>query len=183
MKNFLLSTVSLIVSCTVFSQTDCPTNFTRNNGNNSSSCASHIKLYFASCPASIPTLDSIKINSVLQPESFTILGKVCSGSNIYIDYCIGNGNLPPAAHLTVYLTYVGGATGGTNGSVVCNVPDSGPLPVILSGFSLQRNDNNNVTATWQTQQEINSSRFEIERASDNVSFQKIGTVLAVGSSH
>ena len=182
MKKFLLSASLMIVSFAVFSQTPCPTQFTRNNGNGSS-CAAHIKLHFAACPAIIPTLDSIKIDGVIQPETFTILGKVCNGSNIYVDYCIGNGNLPPAAHLTVYLTYVGGATGGTTGSVVCNVPDAGPLPVILSGFSLQRINNNNVSATWQTQQEINSSRFEIERAYDNVSFQKIGSVLATGSSH
>jgi hypothetical protein len=182
MKKLLLSGSFMIVSFAVFSQTPCPTQFTRNNGNGSS-CAAHIKLYFAVCPTTIPTLDSIKIDGVLQPETFTILGKVCNGGNTYIDYCIGNGNLPPAAHLTVYLTYPGGATGGTGGSVVCNVPDAGPLPVILSGFGVQRNKDNNVSATWQTQQEINSSRFEIERSYDNISFQKIGSVLAAGSSH
>ena len=132
-------------------------------------------------PTIIPTLDSIKINGVLQPETFTILGKVCNGNNAYIDYCISDDNLPPAGSITVFLTYSGGATGGTSGSVICNIPEQGLLPVILSGFEIQRNDNNNVSATWQTQQEINSCMFEIERAYDNTSFQKIGNVIAAGT--
>jgi hypothetical protein len=181
MKKVLLSAVSLFVTFAAFSQTPCPTQFTRNNGN-SGTCASHIKLYFASCPSTIPTLDSIKIDGVLQPETFTIIGKVCNGSNTYIDYCISDNNLVPAAHITVFLTYSGGSTGGTTGSVICNVPSSGPLPVVLSNFDIQRN-NNDVLATWQTQQEINSSRFEIERAFENNSFQKIGSIEAAGSSN
>ena len=182
MKHLLLSTSFLIVSIAVFSQTPCPTQFLRTNGNNSS-CAAHIKLYFDACPTSIPTLDSIKIDGVLQPETFTMLSQVCNGGNTYIDYCISDANLPPAAHITVFLTYPGGASGGTGGSVICNVPSSGPTPVILSGFGIQRNNNNNVSAAWETQQEFNSSRFEIERAYDNASFQKIGSVLAAGTSN
>jgi len=172
----------MIVSFTVFSQTPCPTQFLRTNGNNGT-CASHIKLYFATCPTSIPTLDSIKIDGVLQPQTFTIIGKTCNGGNTYVDYCISDNNLPPAAHITVFLTYPDGAIGGTTGSVICNVPSSGPMPVILSGFGIQRNNDNNVSATWQTEQEMGSSRFEIERAYDNASFQKIGSVLAAGSSN
>jgi hypothetical protein len=182
MKKFLLSTYLMIVSLIVFAQTPCPTHFSRTNGNNGT-CASHIKLHFAACPTTIPTLDSIKINGVLQPETFTIIGKVCNGGNTNVDYCISDNNLPPAAGITVYLTYADGALGGTTGSIICNITTVKALPVILSGFGVQRNNNNNVSATWQTQMEINSSRFEIERAYDNVSFQKIGSVLAAGSSN
>lgn len=181
MKHFLLSTSFLIVSIAVFSQTPCPTQFIRTNGNNST-CASHVKLYFASCPVTTPTFDSIKIDGVLQPEKFTLIGTTCNGSNTYIDYCISDNNLPPAGRITVFLTYPGGSSGGTSGSVICNIPEQGPTPVLLSGFGIQRN-NNKVTAAWQTQQEFNSSRFEIERAYDNASFQKIGSVLAAGTSN
>jgi len=164
------------------SQTPCPTQFFRNNGNKNS-CASHVKLYFADCPASIPTLDSIKINGILQPETFTILGKTCNGNNAYVDYCISDDNLPPAGRITVFLTYSGVGTGGTSGSVICNIPEQGVLPVILSAFEIQRNSNdNNVSATWKTQQEISSAMFEIERAYNNTSFQKIGNVRAAGTS-
>ena len=182
MKKFLLSACFIIVSYTVMSQTPCPTQFFRNNGNRSS-CASHVKLYFAECPVSIPTLDSIKIDGVLQPETFTTLGQTCNGNNAYVDYCISDDNLPPAGRITVFLTYSGAVTGGTSGSVICNIPEQGALPVILSGFEIQRNNNDNsVSATWKTQQEISSAMFEIERAYNNTSFQKIGSVRAAGTS-
>ncbi|MEO6221387.1 MAG: T9SS type A sorting domain-containing protein [Ginsengibacter sp.] len=181
MKQFLLSICALIFSVAVFSQTACPSQFLRNNGN-AGSCASHIRLYFNECPTNIPTLDSIKINGILQPETFTVIEKKCNGSNIYVDYCISDDNLPPAARITVFLTYRNGATGAIIGASTCDVAASGPTPVILSNFSIRRNNTNEVSSSWQTQQEISSGRFEIERAYDNKSFEKIGTVLASGFS-
>ena len=181
MKKFLLITLALVISFTALSQTNCPTNFTRNNGNNGS-CASHIRLYFPSCPSFTPTLDSIKIDGVLQPETFTIFAKVCSGSSTYIDYCVSDNNLIPIGLITVYMTYPAGSVGPTPIHKTCGLPSPGILPVILSGFDVQRN-NNDVSATWQTQQENNSSRFEIERAYENTSFQKIGSVEAAGTSN
>ena len=186
MKTILLSAGLMVLSFGAFSQAQCPTNFTRNNGNTAGSCASHIKLAFAACPTTTPTLDSIKINGVLQPETFTIFEQKCKGSNIFIDYCISDDNLPPAAQLTIFLTYPDGSIAGGFQSIVCNVPESGPsggaLPIILSGFTAQRNSKNNVDLSWQTDQEINSSSFEIERSYNNVSFEKIATVAAAGNS-
>jgi len=182
MKKFLLGAFAVALSSAVFSQTDCPTGFTRNNGNGGT-CASHVKLYFATCPAITPTLDSIKMDGVLQPESFIILGKTCNGSNTYIDYCVSDDNLVPAGRITVYLTYPDGSIGGSSRSVVCTIPSSGPMPVTLSSFDAQRNTNNNdVLVTWETQQENNSSSFEIERAIGNTTFQSIGSVAAAGTS-
>ena len=182
MKKVLLSALALALSAAVFSQTDCPTGFTRNNGN-SGTCASHVRLYFAACPTIIPTLDSIKMDGVLQPESFIILGKTCNGSNTYIDYCVSDDNLVPAGRITVYLTYADGSIGGTSRSVVCTITSSGPMPVTLSNFDAQRNTNNNdVLVTWATQQENNSLSFEIERAIGNTTFQSIGSVAAAGTS-
>lgn len=184
MKRILLSTGLLILSFGAFSQAQCPTGFSRNNGNNSGSCASHIKLAFATCPSAVPTLDSIKINGVLQPETFTVFEQKCTGSNIYVDYCISDDNLPPAAQITVFLTYPNGNVSGTPQSIGCDVPgpSGGPLPVILSGFTAQRDSKNYVDLAWTTEQEINSSSFEIERSFDNVSFEKIGSLPAAGNS-
>jgi hypothetical protein len=84
--------------------------------------------------------------------------------------------------MTVFLTYRNGTTGDIIGSTTCDVASTGPAPVILSNFGIQRNNNNEVSASWQTQQESGSSRFEIERAYDNASFERIGTVMAAGSS-
>ncbi len=181
MKKFLLSICILVFSTSLFSQTDCPTQFLRNNGN-ASSCASHIRLYFNTCPTSIPTLDSIKINGLLQPETFTFLVKKCNGNNIYIDYCISDDNLPPAAHIKIFLTYLNGTSGALIGSSACEINTSGPTPVILSNYRIQRSNNNEVSVSWQTDQEISSDRFEIERSYNNSSYEKIGTVLAAGFS-
>lgn len=180
MKRILLSAGLLILSFGAFSQALCPTQFLRNNGN-SGPCASHIRLYFASCPSSVPSLDSIKINSVLQPQTYTLIAQSCHGSNNYVDYCVSDNNLPPAGQITVFLTFPG-AVGGTSTKVICNVPEAGPTPVLLIGFSAQRNKKNDVDINWQTEQEINSSLFEIERSYDNVSFVKIGTISAAGNS-
>ena len=180
MKRILLSASLLILSFGAFSQALCPTQFLRNNGN-SGPCASHIRLYFASCPSSVPTLDSIKINGVLQPETYSLISQTCHGGNDYVDYCVSDNNLPPAGQITVFLTYPG-AVGGTSTSIICNVVEAGPAPVVLTGFIAQRNNKNDVDITWQTEQEINSSLFEIERSYDNISFEKIGSVKAAGNS-
>jgi hypothetical protein len=87
--------------------------------------------------------------------------------------CVGK----PTATVNVY-TQPCGNTGDLCGTVIATTPDvGGPLPVVVSGFFLQRNSKN-VIATWQTQQEINSDRFEVERSFDNKLFQTVGTVAS-----
>lgn len=92
---------------------------------------------------------------------------------------------------------IGGTPGGantvTNGNVtVTNVADFSPftfaainpgvIPVRLGSFSAQKN-NNTVALRWTTAQEINSSRFEIERSTDGRNWSSIATVNAVGNSN
>ncbi|MES2587495.1 MAG: T9SS type A sorting domain-containing protein [Bacteroidota bacterium] len=62
---------------------------------------------------------------------------------------------------------------GTNGSI--------PLPVTLSSFSGQCNDND-VTLKWTTQSETNSKKFIIEKLRDGI-WYPIGEVLSAGSSN
>ena len=158
MKRILLSASLLILSFGAFSQALCPTQFLRNNGN-SGPCASHIRLYFASCPYAIPSLDSIATDGVIQPETFTVIGQTCHGNNDYIDYCISDNNLPPAARVTVFLTYPGQTINASSTHITCTIASAGPTPVVLSSFTAQRNENNDVILSWTTQQEINSSFF------------------------
>lgn len=56
----------------------------------------------------------------------------------------------------------------------------GVIPVELATFTAAVNDNN-VTLTWQTATEKNSSYFEIERKSDKTSWTAIGKVSATGT--
>jgi len=65
-----------------------------------------------------------------------------------------------------------------------NTSEFGPsfistLPVRLLQFN-GRVDNGIVYLNWSTSQEINNSHFDVERSSNGVSFEKIGTVSARG---
>jgi hypothetical protein len=51
------------------------------------------------------------------------------------------------------------------------------LPLHLIDFSA-RNNNSNVLLLWKTSNEQNTSRFEIERSADGITFDKIGEVVA-----
>jgi hypothetical protein len=55
------------------------------------------------------------------------------------------------------------------------------LPVILSGFSVQSNNDGTAALSWETKMEQNSSRFEIERSADGKAWSTIGTVQAKGN--
>lgn len=58
----------------------------------------------------------------------------------------------------------------------------GPLPVDLSGFtsSVMQND---VSLRWTTNSEINNLGFDIERSTENESFEKVGFVQGNGNSN
>ncbi len=172
-KKFTLIAVFCLFTFMGFSQT-CPTHFIRTNGNNGGTCASHIKLYFANCPLTLPTLDSVKINGVLQPQTFTVFNAVCNGNSIFIDYCISDINLPPVAQLTIYLTYPG-ACSGCGTSTICNTPEGAPQPVNLSSFLVGRTGAD-VSLNWKTEIEMNVVNFEVQRSYDNGSFKTIATV-------
>lgn len=55
------------------------------------------------------------------------------------------------------------------------------LPVTISSFN-SAVQNKNIRLLWETQNEINASHFEIERSSDALHFDKIGSVTAAGNS-
>jgi hypothetical protein len=57
-----------------------------------------------------------------------------------------------------------------------------PLPVVLSGFAAVLNSDGSAGLSWKTEQEENSSRFEIERSADGAAWSTIGTVQAKGNS-
>jgi len=59
--------------------------------------------------------------------------------------------------------------------------NSGTLPVTLLSFSAQKTDNS-VLIKWQTTNEININRYEVESSSDGINFVKLGLVAAGNSS-
>lgn len=56
------------------------------------------------------------------------------------------------------------------------------LPVVLVGFTALLNNDKTITLDWNTQMEVNSSSFEIERSADGESWTAIGSVMAKGNS-
>lgn len=60
-------------------------------------------------------------------------------------------------------------------------PSSGPLPVVLTGLKGAYNKGV-ANLTWGTQQEQNSSHFEVERSTDGVNYNLLGKVAAAGNS-
>lgn len=56
------------------------------------------------------------------------------------------------------------------------------LPVTISYFGLDYNNNNSVTLDWSTSSELNTSHFQVMYSNDGYNFQSIGQVNAAGTS-
>ncbi len=173
-KKFTFSAVLILITFIGFAQ-QCPTFFRRNNGNGTCGMESEIKMYFATCPVTAPLVDSVYVNGVKQNLVISSPNTSKCASSGYISYCF-NGNLPPVSGIQVFFNY--GTVNGTGTS--CFVPEGGPLPVLLSSFEIQRKGTS-VIASWETQQELNSSRFEIQRSSNNSAFETVGIVASKNS--
>jgi uncharacterized protein YueI len=63
------------------------------------------------------------------------------------------------------------------------VASNNQLPVKLVSFNAQKTNNNLVQLNWATAIERNSSKFEVEHATDNLNFKTIGVVNAKGNSN
>lgn len=171
-KKFTISAVLTLIAFFGFAQ--CPSSFTRNNGNGTCGNEAEIRMVFPSCPVTAaPTIDSIYVNGVKANVTvFPPDTSKCSAKG-YVSYCF-SGNLPIASDIKVFFNFY-----GTNTSTACDVtsgPSAGPTPVILSSFDAQRSGLNSVTVNWKTEQEINSKGFEIQRSSDNINFEPVGFV-------
>jgi len=62
------------------------------------------------------------------------------------------------------------------------VVSGGTLPVVLVGFSALLNNDKTISLSWNTQMEVNSSRFVVERSADGKAWTEVGEVQAKGNS-
>ncbi|MEP6617578.1 MAG: T9SS type A sorting domain-containing protein [Ginsengibacter sp.] len=144
----------------------------------------------------IPTGNSnnytLEINFIRHGEMFHIVDvlycdgvEISSGCNtfningtMYISFsCTGT----PTAEVRSYTGACGDDSNPCETIQVPDPPQNAPTPVVLSNFSAQRTGSS-VSTSWQSQQEINADRFEIERSYDNKTFQSVGTVATHGTS-
>jgi hypothetical protein len=175
-KKFTLSAVLILITFIGFSQ--CPSFFRRNNGNGTCSMESQIKMYYTTCPSTLLTMDSIYVSGIKADLTIGAPDASKCAKNGYVSYCF-NGNLPPASSLKVFFTYEG--SGGVSEHISCVVVEGNVAPVVLSNFEVQRSAASSVTVTWKTQQEINTSGFEIQRSTNNSDFETIGIVSSKNS--
>lgn len=75
-----------------------------------------------------------------------------------------------------------GVIGLSNFSDFTGTTDFAPLPVSLSKFEAIANKDD-ALLFWNTASELNTKSFEIERASNNVKFEKINVLAAAGNSN
>lgn len=180
-KKFTFTAVLISMAFISFAQV-CPTYFKRNNGNGTCRSGAEIQMYYSVCPSLVPTIDSIYVNGVNTNVYMVNVDASKCASKGYISYCI-SGDIPPAHSLKVFFNYGGTIGGGTTN--ICNVTDtvpaSGPMPVLLSKFDVQRQDGNTVIASWKTDQETNSDRFELQRSLNNSPFETVATVVSKNS--
>jgi hypothetical protein len=168
---FFTSTLALVLIATVsFAQSVCPDYFRRNNGNGACSDG-QLKLYYTTCPPSIPIIDSVYSNGVKTNITFASPDASKCSSQGFIGYCVVGGNMPPASTWAIYFH-----NPGSTDPFGCNVPEGGILPIGIRTFTATRN-NNSVILNWQTAVEINARLFEIQKKSGN-SFVTVGSIAA-----
>ena len=74
------------------------------------------------------------------------------------------------------------ALAGTNANFVLHTLTSVPLPLTLTRFTANR-DNDASVLQWETAQEQNTLDFVVQRSSDGQTYSSIGTVAAAGNSN
>jgi len=91
-------------------------------------------------------------------------------------------DVPSCDNYTVTLTaWTNPSGGGSMYSRPAAVVAPIVLPVEFGDFSV-RNTNNYITLYWETYSEINNSHFDIEKSTDEKTFEKIGQVEGAGYS-
>ncbi len=171
MKIFTFTISLLLISIVNFAQSSiCPNYFRRNNGNGL--CPDgQLKLYFTSCPANAPIIDSVYTNGVKANISFALPDISKCSSQGYVSYCVNGGNMPPAALWQIYFH-----NPGSTDPFGCLVPEGGVLPIAIENFFAKRN-NNTVSLNWRTSFESNAIGFDIQRKTIG-GFLTIATVPA-----
>ena len=126
------------------------------------------------------------------PSSSSFNGKVAKiATNSINNITLGRYQITGLTNLTHGLTWVCGSTllysMSTTGpnflesqvSVTCINPPSAILPLTLLSFDAEKKGGK-VETKWQTEQEVNTDYFDVERSTNGVNFVSIGQVKATG---
>ena len=121
-----------------------------------------------SAPLAAPILSGTSLQNQI---SFVGLGFAGTGNT---------GTTPGASSVSPGWTFSGSSIfSGTHNGL--NVRSSLPLPVELSSFTA-RQKKEDVILNWETQSEINSLGFEVQRSTDGNHFEKLAMLKSTGTS-
>ena len=118
--------------------------------------------------------DAVNGGTLLPNDSFEVQFQVIVNTP-------ANGNVPPIINvgrlsaISALISYLDDATASISAS-------GGLLPVTLTSFTANLQQSNRVKVAWSTAMELNSSRYDIERSTDGVIFNKVATIPAHGNS-
>jgi hypothetical protein len=88
-------------------------------------------------------------------------------------------------NIKFYIVGVAGdASGNESGDYVYSTTVAatlGSVPVTMSSFIVNCTNQNNVLVQWKTEQEINTSYFEVQRSTDGFTWNSIATINAKGN--
>lgn len=99
---------------------------------------------------------------------------------------LGSGNTyitPVLTDTTTFYVQDSTCQAGPRTSITVNTISCVPLPITLLSFEVTNIQNKEVWATWTTTAEINNDYFTIERSTDAINFEPIGTKKGAGNSN
>lgn len=184
MKRILLSLLISGFFTQSFAQIVCPISYKRNNGNGCSAGGGVITFKFAAAPSPNLQISTLVIVTSSGPVISNIVpaSKSTSGNGTEVSWCFGSSNIPSPAQALNYQTtfYVDNNMNMQfePGEPQSLCPPSGaPLPVSFKKFEAEKKSNS-VMLVWETASEQENAGFDIERKSENGSFEKIGFVAS-----
>jgi hypothetical protein len=188
MKRILLFLLMTGVMSQTFAQIVCPISYKRNNGNGGCSVGTgSISYKFASAPNSNLQISTLVIITSGGPVIATVypITKSSNGNGKDVSWCFGGNNIPsPTQALNYQTTFY--LDNNMNmqfdpGEPQALCPPSGaPLPVNFTKFEAEKKANS-VMLVWETASEQDNAGFEIERKTENGSFEKIGFLASKAS--
>ena len=175
MKKLSIIAALFLITLSGFSQNTCATSFKVNNGNGTCAALGQLRVTFpGGCPAEVPQIDSVYVNSVKSNVTFALpdISK-CGVNNGYISYCVNSGNMPPANAWTIFFR---NNISGLFNCLVTTSPAS-TLPVKFVSFDAAA-ATGAVTCKWTTEAEINNNHFELERSLNGNDFSTAAIIFS-----
>jgi hypothetical protein len=123
------------------------------------------------------TTDNTNSVSLINSSVMSLTGQQVATASVNISVAPGQ---TLSIRIYAWITGTGNRYFASQNVMVKGFTTAEALPLKLTGFSAAL-ENRQVRLLWNTTNEINTSRFEIERGKDGIHFSTIGTVAAINN--